>query len=118
MNTNNSTLHKNYSDVQAMYEFIYKTITSIVTDAVDAALTKMIKEGKLLLQSDAEIQPEELWTIDQFCSYVHVSRPTFHALVRRGVIHPRKCGQRTLISSAEVKSQLEKGVLGRYKRCK
>ena len=116
MNTNSSALLKYYSDVQAMYEFIYKTITTIVTDAVEAVFAKMITEGKLILPSDNEKQFEELWTIDQFCSFVHVSKPTYHSFVHRKLIHPRKCGHRTLISRAEVLEMIESGRLGRYKR--
>ncbi len=92
-----------------------RAISQVVSDVVKEEFSTLIKDRKLIIQAQPEIseeESEEFWTIDQFCDYVHVSKPTYYSFVHRGLIHPHKCGQRTLISSAEVKAKLKSGELG------
>lgn len=113
-------LNKNSGEGRSEYEALRHFLISIVSEAIEDVINKLIEEGTIIVkdpkQERKEEQKDELWTIDQFCEVLHVSRPTYHSIVKRGVIHPLKCGQRTLIYKSEVITQLEKGVLGKYKR--
>ena len=108
------------TDKTELRDLFSRVINPLIADAVETALEKMVKEGKM----DIPGQPtqkenhadEQWWTIDQFCAYAHVSRPTYHSFVHRGFIRPRKCGQRTLICVSEVKEQMDHGEFGKYVR--
>lgn len=58
----------------------------------------------------------EWGSIDEACSLLHVSKPCFHSLVRKGLIVTRKVGERrTLVDLSRLRSDLETGQIGRYK---
>lgn len=60
----------------------------------------------------------ELGTREDVCKYLHISKPTFHSLVNRGLIQPTKVGRRTLCDMAEIRRLVDAGQLGRYKHTK
>ena len=101
-------------------DLLSRVISPLISDAIEDALRKLVSDGKMEIPG-SPVQKEkqtddQWWTIDRFCSTLHVSRPTYHSMVNRGLLHPKKAGQRTLISVDEVKTKLETGELGRYKR--
>ena len=103
-----------------LQDLLSRALSPLISDAVENALRKLAADRKMESPgSNVQIEKqteEQWWTIDHFCSTLHVSRPTYHAMVNRGLLHPKKAGQRTLISAEEVKSKLASGELGRYKR--
>ena len=105
----------NQNEIQ---DFLSRAFSPLISDAIQTALGKLVMEGKLTspIETEKPKEPDELWTIAQVCSFLHVSKPTFHAFVHRGLIHPRKAGQRTLISRDEVLEKLASGQLGKYRR--
>ena len=117
--TKDSFFSEKSRDAQELFDILRRTFTSIISDAIEQAIGNLVVK-EVIPPVDHTKNPkkpqDEMWTIDEFCSYVHISRPTFHAMVNRGVIHIQKCGQRTLVSSAEVKTKLSTGELGKYKR--
>lgn len=57
----------------------------------------------------------ELLTRDEVCRLLKISKPTFHALVNRGLINPVKIGSRTLVREDVLRQKIESGELRRYK---
>ena len=97
-----------------------RALAPLLSDAFETAIGNLVRDGKFSIPKQAEKpkeqSDEQWWTIDQFCAYAHVSRPTYHSFVHRGFIRPRKCGQRTLICVSEVKEQMDHGEFGKYVR--
>ena len=103
-----------------LQDLLSRALGPVISDAFEVALQKLVADKKMEITGSNEPNEKQAddqwWTIDRFCSALHVSRPTYHGMVKRGLLHPKKCGQRTLISSAEVLEMLENGRLGKYKR--
>ena len=103
-----------------LQDLLSRALSPLISDAVENALRKLVADRKMEIpESNDQIEKqveEQWWTIDRFCSTLHVSRPTYHGMVNRGLLHPKKAGQRTLISAEEVKTKLANGELGRYRR--
>ena len=85
----------------------------------------MINTIKLIAKArdDAERQRkeervEELASRQEVCDYLHISYPTFHSLVNRGLIKTTKVGTRTLCDMNEIRRKVERGEFGRYKHLK
>lgn len=57
----------------------------------------------------------ELLTRDEVCRLLKISKPTFHALVNRGLINPVKIGSRTLVREDVLRQKIESGEIRRYK---
>ncbi len=58
----------------------------------------------------------ELATREEVCTFLHISKPTFHALVKRKALVPIKVGSRTLCDMNRIRADVEAGRLGRYRR--
>lgn len=96
-------------------ELFRETVGAVVEETI----TRLVTEGKLTVSVQTETKKEEppvMWDRKQTASFLHVSLPTLHGMIHRGLLTPSKAGQRTLFDSAEVTRAVAEGRLGRYAR--
>lgn len=96
-------------------ELFRETVGSVVEEVIERTVTRLAAEGKLTVQTKKE-EPPAMWDRRQTADYLHVSLPTLHGMIHRGLLTPSKAGQRTLFDSAEVTRAVAEGRLGRYAR--
>lgn len=77
-------------------------------------VTKAVSEAFADEQKKNNAAPE-LLTRDEVCRLLKISKPTFHALVNRGLINPVKIGSRTLVREDVLRQKIESGEIRRYK---
>ena len=77
-------------------------------------IRRIIREELEAFHNAHNAPSPEAWTIKQACDYLHISAPTFHRLVKAGVLHPAKAGRRTLLAPTEVRGIVKDGTFVKY----
>ena len=82
-------------------------------------LTPVVRQAvrdELAQQQQAESIPaQDLKSRQEVCDYLHISHPTFHAFVNKGLITPVKIGRKTFCDMNEIRQLVDAGRLGKYK---
>lgn len=86
-----------------------ESIRSIIREEVTRAVSEAFADEQ---KNNAA---PELLTRDEVCRLLKISKPTFHALVNRGLINPVKIGGRTLVREDVLRQKIESGEIRRYK---
>gem|GEM_PF-6341329 len=68
----------------------------VVTEEAVAPLKEMLEASSTATTSAKYL------TRDEVCNALRISRPTFHKLVRDGVLNITKLGRKTLVDAAEL----------------
>lgn len=65
-------------------------------------------------QQEHPKQETKYYTIAEVCDLLHITKPTFHSLVKKGAIFPIKVGRRTLVDAHLLDSMIADGQVSRY----
>lgn len=87
-----------------------ESIRSIIREEVTRAVSEAFAD-----EQKKNTAASELLTREEVCRLLKISKPTFHALVRRGLINPVKIGSRTLVREDMLRQKIESGEIRRYK---
>lgn len=69
-------------------------LTSTITHQVTESVREQLRTDK---ESREDGQIPKFLTVDEYCAQFHISKATFHRMVKRGQIKVIKKGRRTLI---------------------
>lgn len=86
-----------------------QNLRAIVREEVAKAVSDAFADEQKNNAAPALLSREEV------CRLLKISKPTFHALVNRGLIAPVKIGSRTLVPEDALRQKIESGELRRYK---
>lgn len=72
-------------------------LTSTITHQVTESVREQLRADRESRESRKDGQISKFLTVDEYCAQFHISKATFHRMVKRGQIKVIKKGRRTLI---------------------
>ena len=78
-------------------------LTSTITHQVTESVREELRADRESRESREDGQIPKFLTVDEYCAQFHISKPTFHRMVKRGQIKVIKKGRRTLIPADSIK---------------
>lgn len=72
-------------------------LTSTITHQVTESVREELRANRESRESREDGQIPKFLTVDEYCAQFHISKATFHRMVKRGQIKVIKKGRRTLI---------------------
>lgn len=92
-----------------------KNFTDILDFFAEMIAEKMADKMQVATTSVAEPQPKMI-TRREVCSMLHISLPTLHSYINKGLLNPYKVGdRRVLFDSKEVEDAIKSQSVMRYK---
>lgn len=87
----------------------------IIVDFTLEDIRRVIDEALSEHRASETEKPGKLLTRDDVCRMCHISKPTFHAWVKKGAIEVQKVGGRTLVKAESLEAALQTKKIYRYK---
>jgi len=89
-----------------------ESVFSFIAPFVDYAANVIVDKLK---EWENEKEPK-YYNRQELAHILHVSLPTIHNLMNKGIIIPKRVGKRVLFSQDEIREQMENGALRKYGR--
>lgn len=88
-------------------EFLKQTLTETIKEALYGADVPV-------KQKQEQAKEKKYYTIAEVCDLLHITKPTFHSNVKKGIIKPIKIGRRTLVDANLLDAMIADGQVSRY----
>jgi len=115
-NLNSAVNMESVQPFQAMISPLVAYLQPLFKEAVDMSITETVEKAvDRALQKYSDLcKPMETYTRQQVCDACHITLPTFHAWVNKGILKTSKVNGRILVSKADLEEVIKEKKLSHF----